>query len=288
MRHNSNKKYDFYIASPMFFQKNAVNPNEDFEKIQEVEETLLKLAGTTDEVRFEIDPDFKGNLKDLKEKFKRTEAGRYVFYSPRKSGVMLDMKASAENKRLQGRRILNSNIEAMNDCDSMVCLLHRQDSGTLFELGYWVATQPSFDALNRHLILLYAQENLVKEFHKLLKIQSIQNQSGFFPSSNSNKEFIDVKAGMTIEKINRNAVYFINVDNKPAFTYLLRGALYAHGIPFFTYSTNNQDASIITSAAGMGNINLGIGDAIEFVMNMDFYLSNIGMMNDLKEDKFVE
>jgi len=246
-------KYNNYIASPFF-------NDDDLKRIKEVEYTLDEVKST--------------------------------YYSPKDSGIILNKNLSADMKKIQGRRILDSNVDAMKDCNKMICLLHRKDSGTLFELGWWVAQyidpvssylsskEKQLKGLNSSLLILDPIEELLNDYHNFLKLVELKDEVAHFS--------VQILTNYDDLVIDCNKIYVLNVDNKPGISYILRGFLYYHDIPFYTYSTNNQDASIITSAAGLGNFNnVNLSD-IENTLTYDYHLRNLGMMNDLKVNKDVE
>lgn len=61
-----------------------------------------------------------------------------VFYhSPRSVGVLKDM--GKEEKKNSMKSIFESNLENMDNCTHMICVLNDRDTGTLVEFGYMLA-----------------------------------------------------------------------------------------------------------------------------------------------------
>lgn len=66
------------------------------------------------------------------------------YFSPRKHGVISEMINSHEKKEpevismeVKMKMIYEKNIEYLNTCDTMICVIDNKDVGTMFELGYF-------------------------------------------------------------------------------------------------------------------------------------------------------
>ena len=70
------------------------------------------------------------------------------FYSPRSEGILDDMEM--KEKQNSKAVIYNTNINAMDDCTSMIACIESRDTGTIFEVGYFAAQKKD--------IVLYLQD----------------------------------------------------------------------------------------------------------------------------------
>ena len=59
------------------------------------------------------------------------------FYSPRSEGILDNM--NMEEKKKSKTVIYNTNVNAMDDCTSMIACIEDRDTGTIFEVGYFAA-----------------------------------------------------------------------------------------------------------------------------------------------------
>lgn len=58
----------------------------------------------------------------------------FLFFSPRKVGILLDME---EGERQASKAdIYRSNIDAIEGCDTIVAVIDDRDIGTIWEMGY--------------------------------------------------------------------------------------------------------------------------------------------------------
>jgi nucleoside 2-deoxyribosyltransferase len=59
------------------------------------------------------------------------------FFSPRSFGTLQGM--TIEEKRISSKKIYNSNVDNIKDCNVFLAVLDDKDTGTIFELGYAAA-----------------------------------------------------------------------------------------------------------------------------------------------------
>jgi len=65
------------------------------------------------------------------------------FFSPRSFGTL--QKMTIKEKREASRKIYNSNVDNIRDCNVFLAVLDDKDTGTIFELGY-AAAYAQFEA----------------------------------------------------------------------------------------------------------------------------------------------
>ena len=59
------------------------------------------------------------------------------FFSPRSEGVLIEMSPSKKAKA--AKKIYDSNVKHIEDCDILLAVIDDRDTGTMFEIGYAAA-----------------------------------------------------------------------------------------------------------------------------------------------------
>lgn len=76
----------------------------------------------------------KSQLDFVKALEKAFEENNINYFSPRSEGTLKDM--TLEEKAKEMRKIFESNITHINNCDIMVAVIDDWDTGTVFEIGF--------------------------------------------------------------------------------------------------------------------------------------------------------
>lgn len=95
------------------------------------------------------------------------------YFSPREEGVIKNM--TIEEKKLNAKRLFDSNIQNMKDCDVMIAIVDDKDTGTSFEMGY-------FSCLGKNLITLSVhgkEKNLMLTFCVSAHLSSMEEFEDF-------------------------------------------------------------------------------------------------------------
>jgi nucleoside 2-deoxyribosyltransferase len=175
------------------------------------------------------------------------------------------------------RQILDFDLKEVKD-NALVAYVKGYDLGTLFELGYFLASNRSYSSagtyarLRKKLIIEGIDDKIIES------IDSIVDDNISYPSINLSDEvgglliFDGKKIGLD-EYVDPNKSYSIaaiNVDNYKdnPFNSILSGVLYRNKFPFFTYSTTGSESNVMMIASSLFHV------IVENPNNLDEELGN--------------
>jgi len=173
----------------------------------------------------------------------------YEYFSPRSIGSKYNFKGTDVGiKKLQILDIFHKNISNMAECTNMIAITKVFDIGTLFEIGFFLASR-------RGNLLIVEDEcgiqDLMPKVNFLIEKSEklVQGKLDDIDGVNSIQSFEGVENLFLSKKLN-----VISIDDRPAINFILMGILHFFQIPFITYSEKDYGSNIMISAISRGHL----------------------------------
>lgn len=202
---------NYYLASG-FFNPKQIADVEEIEKI------------------FTID----GNLVDC--------------YSPRKHGVLKDMKMDSDfNKNIFINKILQTNIVEINKALNIIVNCRNYDLGTMWELGYFIGKNR--ESYHNQVILMNDEESKVDQF--LFEFSKILVNYSDIMKPQSNRVVVDKSGHISFNPellSSDDSEVLISIDDRNFKNMILLGYLYSTrggGLNLYTYSEAEHGSNIM-------------------------------------------
>lgn len=201
---------------------------------------------------------------DQKEKSFDSEGVNY--FSPRKLGISIPREMGPE--RVQAiKDIFRHDVEEIDKCTEMIANLNsyngKIDIGTLWEVGYYVATKCTLEGL-----IIETDEPTLQNFVERLLDLEVHVSSLSEPSvivDRSKIEDRDIttlrfyRLGCThIEDLFNQTYgnYTFLIDDYPPKIFILIGFFYGRGLPFTTVSFKDYGSNVMIAASSKGHMKL--------------------------------
>lgn len=190
----------------------------------------------------------------------------YEVYSPREHTV--DLKPGAPNRELKIKLILESNVKAISEADLIVCNLAQKDIGTLWELGFAVASNKEIELITADESQMEHVERLIKNLKlvgsKMIKAKTLLLTRANCSNWEATKELmnyqftrVELSSELSgIESLDTSARITFLIDEHPEAIYVLMGYLYKKGIPYGTASFKKYGSNVMIAASSEGHIQL--------------------------------
>lgn len=219
-------------------------------------------------------------------------------------------KIRSEYSESDMKRVLNQvldlDLNQIDKCDSMIAYIKERDLGTLVEIGYFLRRfinpynyVASYFNLKKSLLFEGDDDKIKESIDVIIRYTSKYIDHNYSDSELANSVYVIDGIGSILnwnntksnKQFNIAAIRLGNYDEP--INAIMAGYLYASGIPFLTYTTDNSvKNNVMMIAASLGHMNLSSNkldkverSALSWLDNIKFNVWSNESINSSKEIK---